>query len=65
MSHANTGKITAATGMLTEDYLRSILMKRKGYPLRTTSDNPKLPVNKDCCFGDYPRGSRGHKVKAK
>jgi len=51
--------------MVTEDYLRCILMKSKGFPLRTTSDNPMLPVNKDCCFGDYQRFSRGKKVKAR
>ena len=59
MSHANAGKITAATGMVTEDYLCRHLMKTKGDKLMTTSDNPLLPLNKDSCFGDYKPGTRG------
>ena len=63
MTTANSGKITAATGMITEDYLANHLMKSKGEALRTTSDNKLLPTNKDACFGDYPRGSRYRKPK--
>ena len=59
MSHANASKITAATGMVTEDYLTRHLMKDKGAKLKTTSDNPLLPINKDSCFGDYKAGTRG------
>jgi hypothetical protein len=59
MSHANTGKITAASGMVTEDYLVRHTLKRKGAKLATASDNPLLPKNRDACFGDYPEGARG------
>ena len=63
MSNANVGKITAATGMVTENYLHWHLMKNKEKPLATTSDNKLLPTNKDSCFGDYPKGSRFKKPK--
>jgi hypothetical protein len=49
--------------MITEDYLSNHLMKSKGLSLRTTSDNPLLPMNKDSCFGDYPNGSRYKKPR--
>jgi len=38
-------------------------MKEKGYALKTTSDNGLLPLNKDSCFGDYPKGARYQKPK--
>jgi hypothetical protein len=49
--------------MITEDYLVNNTMKKTGKTLRTTSDNPLLPVNKDSCFGDYPNGSRYKKPR--
>jgi len=63
MSNANSSKITAASGMITENYLHWHTLKEKGSTLKTSSDNKLLPVNKDSCFGDYPNGARFKKPK--
>jgi len=54
MTHANMGKITAASGMVTEDYLVYHTLKKQGSKLRTTSDNKLLPQNYQSCFGNFP-----------
>jgi hypothetical protein len=48
------GKITAASGMVTEDYLVYHTLKKQGSKLRTTSDNKLLPQNYQSCFGNFP-----------
>lgn len=49
--------------MITEDYLKCVTLKKTGDKLKTTSDNPLLPINKDSCFGDYPKMCRFKKPK--
>lgn len=51
-------KITAASGCITEDYLKATIGKSHGNKAFNPHANNNLPKNLDSCFGNFPAKSR-------
>lgn len=53
-----SNKITPASNMITEDYLKKTLGKSNGGKPFNANDNKLCPQNMDSAFGNFPKESR-------